>query len=314
MKKSTVLVICVMVQILFSNNAYANSVDENVENNVPEQIDFSDSISSIRTRSGDQSIHIDGEQWDQTIKDAYKEKYPDYDGKVKIVDINDETNTEEISFEESFGELPLDGGNLLSRSFAGVPTTGTPNSSIGKVKLYWFLSNGVVKHASGTVFKVSDNVFGTAGHVVYDRANGYGWAGQGSILFGCTRSANGGINTKALYGVTSLSTNSAWTDTPDYHKAWGSDFGHIKAKLSFGTAPANLKLHTGTVPQSVSGTSYGYNGGVNEVSFSKAVGQLRTSTLFYGNIYEATWSIMPLRGGMSGGPVFDNSNLSLIHI
>lgn len=113
---------------------------------------------------------------DQTIKDAYKEKYPEYEGEVKIFDINDDTK--EIKFEDTVGEYE----NPLARVRVSAPVTGNPNSSIGKVQLYYFLSNGKVEMASGTAFKVANDRFATAGHVFYDKEHGYGWAGSGSIL------------------------------------------------------------------------------------------------------------------------------------
>jgi len=34
--------------------------------------------------SGEQEIVIDGDKWDQTIKDAYKENYLEYEGEVVV--------------------------------------------------------------------------------------------------------------------------------------------------------------------------------------------------------------------------------------
>lgn len=305
MKKLSILVMGMFLCFLFGVNAEAESVEESIVHNAPEQIDFSDSLIASKARNGESSFHIDGEKWDEIVKESYREKYPEYKGDVRIFDI--ETG-EDVSFEDSFNASDVAPPEILPRSFAGVPTTGNPNSSIGKIKLYWFLINGDVAHGSGTVFKVSNNIFGTAGHVIYNRQPGHGWAAQGSVLFGCTRSAQGGINTKALYNITSMVTNAGWTDNYNIEDAWGSDFGHVKGNLVMGTAPANLALHTGTVPQSLSGSSYGYNGGPNDVTFSKMVGTMNTSKAWYGNMYESTYNIMPMRGGMSGGPVFDSAN------
>jgi hypothetical protein len=254
------------------------------------------------TRSGTQEITIDGEKWDQTVKDAYRKKFPDYQGEVRITDINSSDDSEEITFEESIGKID----NPLLRTRVSAPVTGNPNSSIGKVQLYYFLSNGTVKNASGTAFKIANDRFATAGHVFYDKEHGYGWAGSGSILLGCSRSKTGGINTKALYGNTQQITNNDWIQTP-LHDAWRSDFGHMKVKLYAGKAPVNLKFLKNPPSQGY-GMLYEYNGGPNEVTFSQSSGNLKTSTYdkWFGWLYES--SGIQSVGGMSGGPVMNASN------
>jgi len=35
------------------------------------------------TRSGAQEITIDGDKWDQIVKEAYRKKFPDYTGELE---------------------------------------------------------------------------------------------------------------------------------------------------------------------------------------------------------------------------------------
>ncbi len=297
------LLLLVLLSFSFvGKEAEALSIDESFSQHESETIDFSKSVTKSKnmTRSGEQEIVIDGEKWDQTIKDAYKEKYPEYEGEVKIFDINDDTK--EIKFEDTVGEYE----NPLTRVRVSAPVTGNPNSSIGKVQLYYFLSNGKVKMASGTAFKVANDRFATAGHVFYDKEHGYGWAGSGSILLGCKKSSTGGITTTALYGITQQITNNDWIQTP-LHDAWRSDFGHLKVRHYAGTAPANLKIQK-NAPNSGYGMSYGYNGVVNQVTFSKSSGNMVSTKQpkWFGWLYES--SDIQIVGGMSGGPVMNASN------
>lgn len=282
--------------------AEALSFDDSLSQHESETIDFSKSVTKSKnmTRSGEQEVVIDGDKWDQTIKDAYKEKYPEYEGEVKIFDIDDDTK--EIKFEDTIGEY----NDPRTRMRVSAPVTGNPNSSIGKVQLYYFLSNGKVSMASGTAFKVANDRFATAGHVFYDKEHGYGWAGSGSVLLGCKKSSTGGITTTALYGITQQITNNDWIQTP-LHDAWRSDFGHLKVRHYAGTAPTNLKIQK-NAPNSGYGMSYGYNGTVNQVTFSKSSGNMVSTkqSKWFGWLYES--SDIQIVGGMSGGPVMNASN------
>lgn len=306
MKKTGVLLITLVTIllgfVLLGESVEAAQREIDVQTNEAENIDFSASITKKITRSGVQELTINGEKWDQIVKEAYRKKFPDYNGEIRITDINSSDDSEEITFEESIGKVD----DSLTRMRVSAPVTGNPNSSIGKVQLYYFLSNGTVKNASGTAFKVANDRFVTAGHVFYDKEHGYGWAGPGSILLGCTRSNNGGINTTALYGITEQVTNNDWIQTP-LNDAWRSDFGHLKVKFYTGKAPANLSFLKNP-PSSGYGMLYGYNGGPNEVAFSKSSGNLVTSTYskWFGWLYES--SGIQSAGGMSGGPVMNASN------
>lgn len=295
----TTLLTILLSSVLFWGKAEATQGETDVQTKEAESIDFSASMTKKMTRSGAQEITIDGDKWHQIVKEAYRKKFPDYTGEIRITDIN---SGEEITFEESFGELD----NPLTRARVSAPVTGNPNSSIGKVKLYYFLSDGRVEYGSATAFKIANDRFATAGHVFYDKEHGYGWAGSGSILLGCTRSKTGGINTTALYGITQQVTNMDWIQTP-LQDAWRSDFGHLKVKLYAGKAPANLSILKNP-PSRGYGMLYGYNGKVNDVTFSKSSGNLVTSThnKWFGWLYES--SGIQSAPGMSGGPVMNASN------
>jgi len=304
MKKKGMLLIAITLAVFsvvfFGKTTEATSEEIVTQTKQTEVIDFSSSIEKKMTRSGSQEIIIDGDKWDKSVKDAYKKKFPNYKGEVRITDINASDDSEEITFEESMGinESPT------NRARVSAPVNGSPNSSVGKVQAYFFLGDGKVKHFSGTAFKIANNRFATAAHVLYDK--NLGWASSGSVLMGCTRSKNGGISTTALYGITRQSVNNDWmkTASPD---AWRSDFAYMDVKFYTGKAPANLSFAK-SPPSINTGTAYGYNGKPNEITFSKSSGKLVSSTYskWFGWVYESSEIQIPV--GMSGGPLMNGSN------
>lgn len=304
MKK--VLLVLGFITLFYGTSANAEVVEE-VQNNTTLKIDFEESFTEKRTRSGDSYIHIDGEAWDQAVKDSYKEAFPEYEGDVKITDI--ETG-KEISFDDTVKKQSVD--DILNRAFTNVSTKGTPNSSVGKVYLYFYEPNGQVVASSGSAFKIKDNFFGTAGHVVYEKqyygenGPGLGWVRAGAVNFELTPAPTGGAYATANYNITATSTNADWMNS-SLHGCWRSDFGSITGRLISGKVPPNLSV-VSDAPTSVSGRAFGYPGDQSAATFSIGSGNLTATN-------DSTWhnwmyvsSNTQIKRGMSGGPIVNSSN------
>ena len=294
----TSLVVAVVLLFSFSSNGHADENEDflNSQNEIVSKVMSPINISKIETttlnsEAQDSETHIiTTNDWNNALIEEFYKKYPDYQGEISFV------------YENLDGEI-VNENESSPLALTNAPSTGTPNSSVGKVVSVWYNGDGTITQISGSAFKVRNNKAGSAAHIVYNKTRGF--ADTVSIFFGL-QPVPVGMQFNAVYSVTEASTNQDWVST----KSFRSDFGSYYISLDVGSHPANLSLLKDP-PVSVSNVkNYGYPGWVNQTAFNTSTGSVHTSLniIYAAQVYEADNNTVVSESGMSGGPLMNSSN------
>ncbi|MCB5952759.1 serine protease [Enterococcus sp. BWT-B8] len=316
MKKSGLFFGVVVSFICFMpDSALAEATDDTLQEEIIEReievIDpstYTHEIPSL-TNIGETQVVIDIDKWEEEIKKEYSadSDVPEEDISIlSLEEYNNGTLPEQVENRSLEDLISVNEQNKKLTRGSAYTGPNLVNNSIAKIYVFFDDGSGNLIMGEASGFKASNAKVGTAGHVVYDKESGLGWAKMATVNFGFYNDPRIGWIASSIYTVSKMNTNQDWLNASSHSQGIRSDFGSLYVTKTSGTIPSNLNM-LATPPSSLSGAvSWGFS--YQSRYLTRSVVDVKTSVIrsdWFDWVYGDPNGIM--YESMSGGPLLNSA-------